>query len=345
MNQTLVTTLMSTVHSELEELIQYIYMIVYPIIFITGLIGNLLSSLLFSITELNQTSCGIYFLLLAIADSLALIGGLHHCLTIGYRVIIHSVTYCRARNFISYTSMDLASWMVVAISLDRYIKVKFPVKSRDYCTQKLAIIVSCVLTFVLVLKNLHFTTKFIGNFAADASEHCGPNPKYPTYMSFFQNVWPWIDLAIFALLPFILITSCNIFIIYNLYKRRVQLGHRNLDRSVVKFLLISSISFIICNFPVSITIVLYPYISSNYGKKQSYDEIAFAFDILRLPSYISLAFNFYLYYYSSSLFRRQAMLLFHRLFRIRSRVDQNQTPAVQRICQEQNNSIELSDER
>jgi hypothetical protein len=219
--------------------------------------------------------------------------------------------------------MDMASWMVVAISVDRFCKVKYPFEARIYCTKKLTIIVSCILTMIFFLKNIHLSTKFIGDFSDDAVDNCDPNPAYPTYVSFFKNIWPWIDLVTFALLPFIIVASCNIFIIYNTYRRRLKFGHRNLDRSLIKFLLISSILFIICNFPISITIVIYPYISKNYGKKEEYDGVSFLFDLLRLPSYISLALNFYLYYYSSSIFRQQANLLFKRLFRIESKFEQN----------------------
>jgi hypothetical protein len=352
MNSTYIDDLQSTstlvllTHNKLEQSIYQMYRIVYPIIFIIGFIGNFLSSLLFSITELSQTSCGVYFLLLAVFDSLALIGGLHHCLTIGYHIQVSNAVYCRVRNFLLYTSMDMASWMVVAISVDRFYKVKYPLQARIYCTQKLTIIVSSILAVILSLKNVHFLTKFIGDFSDDADDNCDPNPAYPTYVSFFKNIWPWIDLVTFALLPFIIVTSCNIFIIYNQYKRRLQFGYRNLDHSLIKFLLISSISFIICNFPISITIVIYPYIPTNPGKKEHYDGVTFAFDLLRLPSYASLALNFYLYYYSSSLFRQQAILLFKRIFRIQLESDQDiisMNETIRLRWQRQLNSTEASD--
>jgi hypothetical protein len=85
---------------DLEEASHYIYAIIFPIIFFLGFIGNLFSSILFSVTKLNHTSCGIYFLLLAIFDLLALIGGLHHCLRIGYHVQVSNAIYCRLRNFL-----------------------------------------------------------------------------------------------------------------------------------------------------------------------------------------------------------------------------------------------------
>ncbi|CAF1369030.1 unnamed protein product [Rotaria magnacalcarata] len=316
-NSYLNCTFTLSVHNDLEEFIRYIYMIIYPIIFIIGLIGNLLSSLVFSITELSQNSCGIYFLLLAISDSIALIGGLHHCLTIGYNISIPYAIYCRTRNFLVYTSTDMVSWMIVAISVDRFLKVKFPFKSRIHCTNKLNIKVAGCITIILIVKNIHLASKFIGDFTLDAADNCDPNPAYPRYVHFFENIWPWIDLTTFVLLPFIIVTSCNIFIINDQHKRRLKFGHRNFDRSLTKFLLISSLSLITCNFPVSITIIVYPYISQIYGKSEHYDEVGFIFDILRIPSYATLALNFYLYYYSSSIFRHQALLLFKRLCRIR----------------------------
>jgi hypothetical protein len=305
----------------LEEISHYIYAIVYPVGFLLGIIGNLFSSLLFSVTKLNRTSCGIYFLLLAISDSIALIGGLHHCLTIGYHVRVQNASYCRARNFLLYTSMDMASWMVVAISVDRYLKAKFPIKARIYCTQKLAMIVSCVITVLFILKNFHLATVFIGDSTDDAADYCDPNPDYPTYVLFFKNVWPWIELFTFAVAPFLIVVICNAFIIHDQYNRRVKLRKRNLDRSLVTLLLASSISLILCNLPISILTVIYPYISLSYDTNQSYDKVAFAFDILRLPSYGSLALNFYLYYYTSILFRQQSVLLFKRIFRIQSKTN------------------------
>ncbi|CAF0867353.1 unnamed protein product [Adineta ricciae] len=315
MNDThLIQTTVKQAH--LEEISHYIYAIVYPIVFLLGLIGNLFSSLVFSITKLQRTSCGVYFILLAVADSIALIGGLHHCLTIGYHVKVRNAIYCRVRNFLLYTAMDMASWMVVAISVDRFLKMKFPIKGRKYATRKLAIIVSCVITTVFVLKNAHLATPFIGDFSEDAADHCDPNPDYPNYMSFFKNVWPFIDLATFALFPFVIVTVCNAFIIRDQYKRRFKLRKRNLDHSLITLLLVSSISLIICNLPITILAVVYPYVSLSYDTNDTYDEVAFAFDILRLPSYGSLALNFYLYYYNSAVFRQQAVLLFKRIFRI-----------------------------
>ncbi|CAF2126571.1 unnamed protein product, partial [Rotaria magnacalcarata] len=150
----------------LEDISHYIYAIVYPIVFLLGIVGNLLSSLLFSVTKLNRTSCGVYFLLLAVFDTIALIGGLHHCLNIGYRVAIPNATYCRARVFLVYVSMDMTSWMIVAISVDRYLKVKYPITARIYATQKLAMIVSSIIMIIFIVKNVHLATVFIGDFSS-----------------------------------------------------------------------------------------------------------------------------------------------------------------------------------
>jgi growth hormone secretagogue receptor len=320
-------TSITTEKTGLEKASEYIYAIVFPIIFLLGLIGNLLSSILFSITKLNLTSCGIYFLLLAIFDSLALIGGLHHCLTIGYDVHVPNAAYCRARNFFLYMSMDMASWMVVAISVDRYLKVKFPIKARIYATRKLAIIISSIIIVIFIIKNFHLLTIFIGDFTDNAADNCDPNPDYPNYAFFFNNIWPWIDLTTYALLPFIIVALCNALIIHDQYKRRVKLRKRNLDLSLIKLLLVSSISLIVCNLPITILAVIYPYISLSYDTNEHYDGVAFAFDLLRLPPYASLALNFYLYYYTSTLFRKQTVLLYRRLCHKQLEPDEIELPS------------------
>ncbi|CAF1368979.1 unnamed protein product [Rotaria magnacalcarata] len=305
----------------LEDISHYIYAIVYPIVFLLGIVGNLLSSLLFSVTKLNRTSCGVYFLLLAVFDTIALIGGLHHCLNIGYRVAIPNATYCRARVFLVYVSMDMTSWMIVAISVDRYLKVKYPITARIYATQKLAMIVSSIIMIIFIVKNVHLATVFIGDFSSNAADNCDANPLYPKYVAFFHNVWPWIDLTTYALFPFLIVTICNAFIIHDQYKRRVKLRKRNLDRSLITLLLVSSISLILCNLPITILAGVYTHISTSTNTNDTYDSVAFAFDLLRIPSYGSFAFNFYLYYYSSDIFRQQVILLFHRIFRIKPKTN------------------------
>lgn len=314
MNLTVVSNSSSLIvfDHNLEKISQYFYMIIYPLIFFVGLIGNFLSILLFSLTDLNENSCGIFFLFLALSSLLALTGGLHHCLTIGYHIAIPNAFYCRLRNFLLYTSMDVASWMVVALSVDRLYRVKYPMNARVHCTRKLTLIISAVLICILILKNVHLFTFFIGDFTENAADACDPNPNYPTYIFFFENVWPWIDLTTFALLPCFIVLISNGIILYNRYQRRLKFGHRNVDRSLMKFLLINSILFLICNFPVAVILVIYPYISKSEGKKDHYDRIDFLFDILRLLSYTTLALNFYLYFYSSSIFRQQTIRLFRR---------------------------------
>jgi hypothetical protein len=127
-------------------------------------------------------------------------------------------------------------------------------------------------------------------------------------------------LTTYALLPFIIVAICNAFIIHDQYYRRVKLRKRNLDLSLITLLLVSSISLIVCNLPLTIIAVIYPYISISYDTNELYDGVAFAFDILRLPTYVSLALNFYLYYYTSTLFRQQAVLLFKRIFRVQDKI-------------------------
>lgn len=338
----------TTYHNTLEEISHYIYAIVFPIIFILGLFGNALSSLLFSITKLNQTTCGIYFLVLAIADSVALIGGLHHCLTIGYHVPVPNATYCRVRNFFLYTAMDVASWMVVAISVDRCLKVKYPISARTYATRRLAIIVSVVVNIVSILKNFHLATVYIGNFNEDAADNCDPNPNYPSYVFFFKNIWPWLDLVTYALFPFIIVAICNGIIIYDQYKRRMVQRQREIDVSLITLLLISSLSLIFGNLPITIISVIYPYVSLSYDNNEIYDVVAFLFDLCRLPSYASLGLNFYLYYYKSILFRQQTIYLCRRIFRIKQ--VNNEMEMASRIYTEPNrldnrmNSIDDLDE-
>ena len=128
------------------------------------------------------------------------------------------------------------------------------------------------------------------------------------------------------MLPFIIVAICNSFIIHDQYKRRLKLRNRNLDLTLIKLLLVSSISLIVCNLPITVLAVIYPYISISYDTNEMYDSVAFAFDLLRLPSYASLALNFYLYYYTSALFRQQTVVLYKRLFSIETKTNDIELP-------------------
>ena len=167
----------------------------------------------------------------------------------GYCIYISSTWLCRLHSFLFYFALDFSSWILVAVSIDRFLAITF-VFSSDTRNILLKVMAKpkLVCTFIgtsLIILNLHFlfyidsidSHKFQQYFTlsssnsneiiglADSCFSIGVSNEYsscvinshrhPQYSNFFQNTWPHIDLSVYAIAPFIIMSVCNVAMIKN----------------------------------------------------------------------------------------------------------------------------------
>lgn len=208
---------------------------IYTIIYILGFIGNTFALITFSSRRLRYISSSVFLLVLAFSDIFALVTSIWFFLADAFAIHLqnYSALGCRFRTFFAYVFMDLSSWCIAGLAFDRYLRVRFPVESKQFCSPRNASIT--VLTFFLILCGIngHYFSPGIGQERGEnrTTAHCLENREtYPNYYYFYKIIWPKIDMVVFCFLPACIMILCNVNIIYLRKRQRKYLENANSHR-------------------------------------------------------------------------------------------------------------------
>jgi len=103
---------------------------------------------------------------------------------------------CRFRSFVMNVSQVLSSWILVTISVDRWIRTRFPYKSGSLCTPKKALLVVGVLLFIDVGVHAHMLTPLYGMLIPGfANGACGATLTSGSYLVFYLYAWSVVQVS------------------------------------------------------------------------------------------------------------------------------------------------------
>ncbi|XP_076458566.1 uncharacterized protein LOC143292265 [Babylonia areolata] len=190
-----------------------------PIVVSVGVLGNFLCFVTLVFTSLRNTSTCVYMAVIAVLDCVILI--LDFCVLVrGY--LGHTDFYlrndwaCGFHNFLFYFAIHFDVLLLLAMTVDRFIVVKFPLKAPRWCTPKSAIKVTTGIGLF----------SFALNFQIFFNRRLGPSGSiedplkcwYPDEgVDFFmRKIYTWIDASIYSFIPFVSLLILNILIIRQL---------------------------------------------------------------------------------------------------------------------------------
>jgi hypothetical protein len=102
---------------------------------------------------------------------------------------------CRFRSFISNVFQVLSSWVLVTISVDRWIRTRFPYKSGSLCTPKKALLIVGVLLIIDIGLYAQMLTPLFGMLIPGFSIlACGPTIYSGSYFQFYYLQWSIIQV-------------------------------------------------------------------------------------------------------------------------------------------------------
>ena len=116
-----------------------------------GMVMNSLIIIVITYGSLMKTSVFMILLLsLAIADNLALLFAILRQYGV-YTLLVfsQSIWTCRGINFILFSSTTVSSWLIVLISIERFIAVFYPLRAHMYCTKR-NLLVTIAIVFVII---------------------------------------------------------------------------------------------------------------------------------------------------------------------------------------------------
>ncbi|KAL8596487.1 hypothetical protein ACOMHN_044025 [Nucella lapillus] len=201
------------------KIASYIDRIYVPFLVSVGLVFNSLCFVTFVFTSLRTTSTCVYMAAIAVLDSIVLVHAL--CVMVR-RYLGQTIFYmgsnwtCGFQFFLFYFTVHLDVLVLLAMTVDRFIVVKFPLKAQSMCTPKTAIKVIAglgIFSFALNFQ-IFFNRRLVPSGNVDDPLRCW----YPAgdINNFMEKIYTIIDASIYSFIPFISLLTLNILIIRQL---------------------------------------------------------------------------------------------------------------------------------
>ena len=178
------------------------------VILAIGLPGNM-AALATVLSMKPFVSSSLYMAALSIADSINLILKILYLQLTLYDIQLFDIG-CKLCFFFGTFFMHLSNWILVAMTIERFVAIWFPLKVTEICTKSKAMLAIGIVSGFLFLLNLHFLFTM----------HEVTDPRFiydcrwmDEYVYFKDKVWYWIDGAAYSLLPFVALTVFNVLIV------------------------------------------------------------------------------------------------------------------------------------
>jgi hypothetical protein len=212
--------------SELKELelnnIVHFYVsdILGSIVFTLGIVFNVLSFTYFQLSRsFRDTSMRHYFSVLSITDSIRLSEWLFSFF-LDKKLFTLNRTLCSIFLFGTISSGHISIWLLVFLSIERYIILQFPFRGKQFYTQRNSMRVLLLVIVVIVLADIpYLLPNFVEQAFINYDIHlhmCITNAEYRSYM-FINNV------LFYSLIPFCILLAFNCLLISLLAKQKTQL--------------------------------------------------------------------------------------------------------------------------
>ena len=273
-----------------------------PTVIILGTIGNILSALVMNRKSLRASTTSLYLTVLAVADLFCLYMTLlpqwiqyTFGVAIGFLPNIGCTTYWAVVLF----AIHFEAWVLVSVSLERFVAVWFPTKHKILFTKPRAIAGLLVLLVLFVGETAHFHFTF-------NTIDCHINEKYLYFLSY---IYPVLDLALASLLPFVVIGVTSLAIILKLLKNKKKLQKAKVSSMTVILISISA-AFFVTTSPICFCIILLPHLlDNNVVSQETFHTYVNLWAWLNLLFYMNYTVNFILYCVTGKRFRRELLML------------------------------------
>ncbi len=253
------------------DTVRNVMFVVMGVIIILGLLCNLFSSAVFiSSRKLRRTTSGTYLLALTIADLLFLTGDLLRWLNTKHSDGSYLVTFmntnpvaCKGVFFLRYGAKLSSAWLVVAITAERYLSVRFPLKVASISTPKnTRVVIACIVCQGFLLGAYPLWT--VGTAISGGKTLC-------LIVSMYEyTVWSWVSLRVGSLLlPGILMCVLTALMLHQLARAHAdrmsraaatgRAGSSSTQQQLTATLLAIAVAFVVLRLPYCVTYPLNQY--------------------------------------------------------------------------------------
>jgi hypothetical protein len=210
------------------------------------------------------------------------------------------------------------AWLLVTIATDRWIRVRFPFKSKQICTIQNTLISTIIIIILSSGFNAHILQPDYGQLPAGIMTVCGPNPSNVVYDRFVRQIWPALFSCIQTLIPVILLLILSIDTFRRL-SRQTAIQHTQrmrrrtqLDNQILIIMLARIALFVTTTLPFGLfNILLTPVLVGPLNQIQALEFQS----IVTFIAAINYSFDFYIHCLISRLFRQELLSIIKCQFR------------------------------
>lgn len=301
-----------------------ILLIVPPILLVIGTLGNVFSFLIL-LKNVKKASTYSYLSVLALMDILVLYIGLCRLWIGQFMIDVENMSnlLCKVVVFMGYFCSDTSVWLIVAVTIERSIVVMFPLKASRLCNARNARICIALIVVIFTVINSHFLFSVHLQQFSYNNTVISKCQAVPFFSHLTDDIWPWVDAAIYSFVPFLFIIILNTFIIKNVIsakKTRTFLRQHSarspndnaqriqgeMSRKLTIMLLAVSFTFLVTTIPMNIALIY-----KSFSEKSSrVDDATLAKRLLldtiaEMLMYTNHSINFFLYCATGRKFRNQ----------------------------------------
>ncbi len=287
---------------------------VFVVLIIVGSVGNGLSFMLMMQKSVRSTPFGYYLAHVAVADTIYLYFGLVPAVVMKFGGVdiftLHNLA-CKTGTFLRCSSGDFAIWLVLTVTVDRFIAVKYPFKAKTLCTLAKAKVVCVILLCLSCIFNSYiFVTRGLVYVNELSVSTC---KVMSTYFFFERYIRPWYNIIGLMIIPGGSMIILNTIIIVTLWKHNkarqdltnrhdatvsIQVLHTTITLLAVNMMFI----ILVCPCFLMITILSYITLSSK--------AFPYVLTICVVLININHSCNIFLYVLTSKQFRDTLMKWF-----------------------------------
>jgi len=272
-----------------------------------GLLGNFLGFKVMQRPKMLEIGPRNTYKYLFISDTIFLVQIIvtYLQLTDNFDLTIISNVICKLWYYLNYSLATQSSMLLVYISIDRYVSIKFPAY-RFFMRKRNNQLIYFIFIFMF---NLVYYLPVVYNYSISETNNtltCNFNNQYSadliSYMDLANRViLPSLLIMIFSLLLGIEVIKSRRRILSNFKQEENEYFFSNISKAISSIIL--NMIYLILQMPISIYTFL-PNFTQSYGYIFSY----YLF-------YLSYSINFYIIFITISLFRKEFMLFLKSLFK------------------------------
>lgn len=287
----------------------------FPAITLIGLVTNSISFAIFSRKRFKNTIFSTYLRCFIICQSINLILPINKMFELNLDTHFGMISnfFCKLRYFYAGFNFSNAAWILVVISIDRFLSIAYPVKFqyRKKTSFQLSICFSVILLNICLSTPAWFyhiakrtTTSKISN---DTSVSCAP---YSLWVDIFEILHQ-------IMIPFVLMFLFTFMMVKYVFKSRIKTTNfstssSNTSSNDRKFAISSTtinIMFLLFNFPHFVMYFFKQY-SNLYQNSLELFSLLEAFTYFLL--YVNLITTFFINYIVNSMFKSEFEIMFNK---------------------------------